>query len=76
MRQRLDSLYSLFDSLESQGIVQDSIVLRLADAFDATAFRARFEGKGRLSEYLRPIPTFIIEAPNPGLIGAATAVLG
>lgn len=52
------------------------IVLRLADAFDATAFRARFEGKGRLSEYLRPIPTFIIEAPNPGLIGAATAVLG
>lgn len=36
VRQRLDSLYSLFDSLESQGIVQDSIVLRLAATTNAT----------------------------------------
>lgn len=36
VRQRLDSIYSLFDSLESQGIVQDSIVLRLAATTNAT----------------------------------------
>ena len=36
VRQRLDSLYSLFDSLESQGIVQDSVVLRLATTSNAT----------------------------------------
>jgi len=36
VRQSLDSLYSLFDSLEAQGIVQDSIVLRLATTSNAT----------------------------------------
>lgn len=52
------------------------VVPRLGDAFDAATFRARFESKGRLSDYLRPIPTFVIAAANPGLIGAATAALG
>lgn len=51
------------------------IVPRLGDAFDAATFRTRFESKGRLSDYLRPIPTFVIEAAHPGLIGAATAAL-
>ena len=36
VRQRLDSLYSLFDSLEAQGIVQESVVLRLATTRNAT----------------------------------------
>lgn len=36
VRQSLDSLYSLFDSLEGQGIVQDSIVLRLSPTINAT----------------------------------------
>jgi glucokinase len=49
------------------------IVPRLEAFFDASAFRARFESKGRLSDYVRPIPTFVITAANPGLIGAAMA---
>jgi len=49
------------------------IVPRLGTFFDASAFRARFESKGRLSDYVRPIPTFVITAANPGLIGAAVA---
>jgi glucokinase len=51
------------------------IVPRLGQFFDSSAFRARFESKGRLSDYVRPIPTFLITAAYPGLIGAATAVM-
>jgi glucokinase len=50
------------------------IVPRLGAFFDSSAFRPRFESKGRLSDYVRPIPTFLITAPYPGLIGAAAAV--
>jgi glucokinase len=51
------------------------IVPRLGAFFDASAFRARFESKGRLSDYVRPIPAYVITAPYPGLIGAAMAVM-
>ncbi len=37
-------------------------------------FRTRFEDKGRFSHYLRDIATFIIMAPQPGLIGAAAVL--
>jgi len=49
------------------------IVPKLKTFFDRSSFRARFESKGRLSDYVRPIPTFVITAANPGLIGAAMA---
>jgi len=52
------------------------IVPQLESFFDRSAFRARFESKGRLSDYVRPIPTFVITAANPGLIGAAMALSG
>jgi glucokinase len=51
------------------------IVPRLGGFFDSSAFRSRFESKGRLSDYVRPIPTFVITAAYPGLIGAAMAAL-
>ncbi len=35
-------------------------------------FRERFESKGRFRSYLEAIPTSIIIAPQPGLIGAAS----
>jgi glucokinase len=50
------------------------IVPQLGPVFDASPFRARFEAKGRLSSYVRPIPTFVITAATPGLVGAAVAV--
>ncbi|WP_396269485.1 glucokinase [Ideonella sp.] len=50
--------------------VGGGIVPRLGDAFEASAFRERFEQKGRFTDYLRQIPTWVITAHNPALIGA------
>lgn len=38
----------------------------------ASAFRARFESKGRMSDYLKPIPTHVVTAPHAALIGSAS----
>lgn len=47
------------------------LVPRLGQAFDAGHFRRRFEAKGRFADYLRPIPTWLITAATPALLGAA-----
>lgn len=47
------------------------IVPRLGEAFDADLFRRRFEAKGRFAAYLRPVPTWLITAATPALLGAA-----
>ena len=50
------------------------IVPRLGEFFDRSAFRARFEAKGRFSGYLAAIPTWVITAANPALRGVAAAL--
>ncbi|MES2490194.1 MAG: glucokinase [Pseudomonadota bacterium] len=50
------------------------IVPRLGDYFHQSKFRARFEAKGRMSEYLIPIPAYVIHTENPALLGAAIAL--
>lgn len=50
------------------------IVPRLGDFFDGSAFRARFEAKGRFSDYLAAIPTWVITADNPAFRGVAAAL--
>jgi glucokinase len=50
------------------------IIPKLGDYFAASPFRARFEEKGRFSSYLAKIPTWVIHAPWPGLIGAASSL--
>jgi glucokinase len=47
------------------------IVPRLGDAFDRSPFRARFEDKGRFSDYVKAIPTYVITAENGTLVGAS-----
>jgi glucokinase len=47
------------------------IVPRLGDYFERSPFRARFEDKGRLSDYLRAIPTFVITAEQATFVGAS-----
>jgi glucokinase len=45
------------------------------DIFDFLAnsdFRARFEAKGRMSDYVKAIPTFVVTQPHAALIGAAS----
>ena len=54
--------------------VAGGIVPRLGGAFDAYSFRERFEAKGRFRGYLEGIPTFVITASSPALIGAANAL--
>lgn len=54
--------------------VGGGIVPRLGDSFDSALFRQRFEGKGRFVDYLRAIPTWIITAQTPALIGASCAL--
>ena len=51
------------------------IVPRLGRWLDGSAFRRRFESKGRFTGYLSAIPTFVIDAPtSPALQGAANAL--
>ena len=48
------------------------IVPRIAQWFATSPFRARFEAKGRFSDYLSQIPTYVIMTPNPALRGVST----
>lgn len=50
------------------------IIPKLGNYFATSPFRARFEEKGRFSSYLAKIPTWVIHASWPGLIGAASSL--
>jgi glucokinase len=52
------------------------IVPRLGERFLQLPFRDRFESKGRFRAYLEAIPTWIITAEAPALLGAARALDG
>jgi glucokinase len=47
------------------------IVPRLGEYFDRSGFRQRFEDKGRFSDYLAQIPTWVITAENATFHGVA-----
>lgn len=51
--------------------ISGGIAPRMADRLASGAFRARFEDKGRLTDYLREVPTSLVLHPYPALIGAA-----
>jgi glucokinase len=50
------------------------IVPRFVDAFAASSFNARFEQKGRLRDYLRAVPVYVITERFPALPGLAQAL--
>jgi len=51
------------------------IVARLGDMIDRSQFRERFEAKGRFRDYLKAVPTYIVQArASPALVGAARAL--
>lgn len=52
-------------------LIAGGILPAMADIFAASAFRERFEAKGRFREYLREIPTRLIVQDYAGLMGAA-----
>lgn len=49
------------------------IIPRLGEFFDNSPFRERFEQKGRFSKYLAEVPSYVIKAKHPALIGSARA---
>jgi glucokinase len=51
--------------------VSGGIAPRMADRLASGDFRARFEAKGRLAPYLKPIPTSLVVHPYPAILGAA-----
>ncbi|WP_115703858.1 glucokinase [Legionella sainthelensi] len=51
--------------------IAGGIVPRFISLLHHSDFRVRFEEKGRFSEFNTQIPTFIITAEQPGILGAA-----
>lgn len=55
--------------------VGGGIVPRLGRWFAGSAFRARFEAKGRFASYLQAVPVYVIDTPrSPAFLGAAEAL--
>jgi glucokinase len=50
------------------------VIGRLGDYFACSGFRAAFEAKGRFASYMQRIPTYVIRAEQPALIGCAMAL--
>jgi glucokinase len=48
------------------------IVPRMGEWFKSSPFRARFEAKGRFSDYIAGIPTYVITTPHVAFDGVAT----
>ncbi len=52
--------------------IAGGIVPRVKEFLAQSKFRERFLSKGRFRSYLEAIPTYVVVAPQPGLIGAAS----
>lgn len=51
--------------------ITGGIAPRMVERLDSGGFRRRFEDKGRLSDYVKDIPTTLIVHPYAALVGAA-----
>lgn len=51
--------------------IAGGILPRMLDEFRHSDFRARFESKGRFSQYVSAMATIVVCEPYPGLIGSA-----
>jgi glucokinase len=60
-------------TLGAQGgvYIGGGIVPRLGERFARSAFRARFEQKGRFTAYLAQVPTYVITAEYPAFLGVS-----
>lgn len=50
------------------------ILPRIAAFLPTTSLRQRFEARGDLTEFVREMPLWLVEDPEPGLIGAAACL--
>lgn len=51
--------------------ISGGIAPRIAERLASGLFRSRFEDKGRLSDYVAAIPTYLVLHPYPAIVGAA-----
>lgn len=58
-------------SLGAQGgiYIAGGIPMKLGSYFMSSNFRESFEAKGRFSNYMKKIPTFLVDHPNIGFLG-------
>lgn len=56
--------------------VAGGIVPRFTEFFARSAFRERFEAKGRFHGYVAAIPTYVVVHPTPGFAGLAALARG
>jgi len=56
--------------------IAGGIVPRWGGLFEAARFRTRFEDRGKISGYIKPIPTFLVTAPDPALKGLVKIASG
>ncbi|MBX9634281.1 MAG: glucokinase, partial [Magnetospirillum sp.] len=54
--------------------IAGGILPRMQQALGQSAFRRRFEDKGRFKDYLAPIPTWLVVHPQPAFMGLAGLV--
>ncbi|WP_298628147.1 glucokinase [uncultured Legionella sp.] len=54
--------------------IAGGIVPRLISLIQHSEFRAQFEAKGRFTEFNALIPTYLITADQPGILGAAVSL--
>ncbi|MFW7377187.1 MAG: glucokinase [Oligoflexus sp.] len=54
--------------------IAGGIIPRFREFFMGSRFREKFEAKGRFYDYVHEIPSVLITAGQPGLIGAAAAL--
>ena len=85
-RRTLDTFFSLLATVAADvaltfgalgGVyLAGGILPSLREPLLASSFRARFESKGRYREYMDDIPTYLVVAAQPALIGLAGMVSG
>jgi len=51
--------------------IAGGVIPRFQEFFINSAFRSKFEEKGRFVSYLQPIPVYLVIRSNLGLLGAA-----
>lgn len=54
--------------------ISGGIIPRFIDYFQQSEFRSRFEDKARLSGFVETIPTYVVVAKQPGLLGSAAVL--
>jgi len=47
------------------------ILPRIREFFLTSPFRTRFDDRGPLSSFNQQIPTFLVDEPDPGMLGAS-----